>query len=272
VMSRWCPVLIALWSIGCSSGGRNEAATAPVNEADAGAGESGAEAAVDGSGCEVATCASSGADCGQMPDGCGGVVDCGTCAAGEYCGANGPNRCGSTPCTPITCASAGFDCGTVSDGCSKILSCGTCEGSESCGGGGKPNKCGCEPSSNCYAAECGVVADGCGGTVDCGSCGTGWVCMNNGCCVGAVGASCTKTCEMLKEPVKGYSQFEDVWCNAEGQSKASVVNCTGPDSDPCTTYGAPPGCGLLPGYSWCDVTCRYIYDCPGKTFCDGSCL
>lgn len=266
-----CSFLICLWLVGCSSDGGESAASPPGGKPDAAAAEAASDAAGDGAGCVAATCASKNANCGQMPDGCGGVADCGTCPTGQYCGADGPNRCGATPCEPITCQSGGFDCGSVSDGCSAVLSCGKCTGASSCGGAGSPNKCGCKPSSNCYSAECGPVADGCGGTVDCGSCGSGKVCLNNGCCVSTIGTSCTRTCHELTGPVKGYSQFEDAWCTSEGQTKASVTNCTAPDPDPCTTYGSPPDCGLVPGFSWCDVTCNYDHDCPGSTTCDGTC-
>jgi len=262
-------VLVSGFLAGCSSGEGESSATPPVKAGDSGAADVILEAAPDGGGCVAATCASKKATCGQMPDGCGGVVECGTCPAGQYCGADGPNRCGSTPCEPITCQPG--DCGSISDGCSAVLSCGKCTGANSCGGGGTPNKCGCTPSTNCYSAECGSVADGCGGAVDCGSCAAGKKCVDNGCCVETTGMSCSNQCQKLLGPVKGYSQFEAVWCSSEGQSKASVTNCTGPDPDPCTTYGSPPDCGLVPGFTWCDVTCYQVYECLGTTTCDGTC-
>jgi hypothetical protein len=48
--------------------------------------------------CVPATCASQGATCGSISDGCGGAVDCGTCIDPESCGGGGtPNMCGSVP-------------------------------------------------------------------------------------------------------------------------------------------------------------------------------
>jgi hypothetical protein len=46
--------------------------------------------------CTPATCASLGFNCGQAGNGCGGVLDCGTCPMGQSCGGTGvPNVCGA---------------------------------------------------------------------------------------------------------------------------------------------------------------------------------
>jgi hypothetical protein len=107
-------------------------------------------------------------DCGQVSDGCEGVLDCGTCTAPNSCGGTGLwNVCS---CAPKTCAALGAQCGSVSDGCGGSLDCGTCAGGKQC----VNNSCGCTPTT-CAAlgADCGTVADGCGGTLECGSCATG---------------------------------------------------------------------------------------------------
>ena len=39
--------------------------------------------------CAPTTCAALGANCGQASDGCGGTLECGSCATGESCGAGG---------------------------------------------------------------------------------------------------------------------------------------------------------------------------------------
>jgi hypothetical protein len=79
---------------------------------------------------------------------CGGVVECGTCADGQSCGATEPNRCGTgggEPCKPKTCADQGVECGTAGDGCGNTLNCGnSCLSPKICGGDpAKPGKCGC---------------------------------------------------------------------------------------------------------------------------------
>src|SRR5262245_1209320 len=52
----------------------------------------------DGGKCAKKTCSALGAECGQVQDGCGGILDCGKCDGGKFCGGAGPNKCGTTPC------------------------------------------------------------------------------------------------------------------------------------------------------------------------------
>lgn len=74
--------------------------------------------------CVPRTCAQVGRSCGLAADGCGGTIDCGSCAAGDSCGGGGtPGMCGHLTCTPVTCASAASACGTASDGCGGTISC-----------------------------------------------------------------------------------------------------------------------------------------------------
>lgn len=272
---RLLVVLVACaWAAACSGSAGETTSNAghagDAGKADGSVLDGGADAKPEAGGCTAATCATNNADCGQMPDGCGGVTDCGACPAGKYCGGGGPNRCGDEPCEPITCASKGYDCGSISDGCSKTLNCGTCVKPDVCGGGGQAHKCGCQPGG-CGSVQCGVIGDDCVGSLDCGSCGSGQACVSHVCCVATVNTSCTKQCYELQGPVKGYSQFEDVWCSSPGQTKASITNCGEPDADPCTTAGLAAECGLVPGYVWCDVTCHHTWDCTGTTQCDGTC-
>jgi hypothetical protein len=95
--------------------------------------------------CVPRTCASVGANCGPMGDGCGGTLNCGGCTTPDSCGGGGtPSVCGNngTHCTRRTCAQAGANCGPVADGCGGVLSCGTCASPQICGGGGIPSVCG----------------------------------------------------------------------------------------------------------------------------------
>lgn len=98
--------------------------------------------------CTPMTCTEARSNCGEVPDGCGGVLDCGTCRAPETCGGFGtPNVCG---CTPVSCASVGANCGSLPDGCGRVLDCGSCTPRWTCGGGagGRPNVCGCNLTSS----------------------------------------------------------------------------------------------------------------------------
>jgi hypothetical protein len=80
--------------------------------------------------CAPATCARYGARCGQVPDGCGGILDCGSCSDPDTCGGSGvPNQCG---CTTKTCDAQGATCGSVPDGCGGTLDCGSCGAGQAC--------------------------------------------------------------------------------------------------------------------------------------------
>lgn len=99
-------------------------------------------------GCGLVTCASAGATCGPIGDGCGDAIDCGTCLNEQICGGDGTRfTCGTgSACVRRTCAEAGATCGRVSDGCGSLTaSCGTCPSGEECGVAGVANACGVPP-------------------------------------------------------------------------------------------------------------------------------
>lgn len=54
----------------------------------------GASGAAGSAVCKKTTCAGAGADCGLVPDGCGGLLTCGGCTGGFVCGATATNKCG----------------------------------------------------------------------------------------------------------------------------------------------------------------------------------
>jgi hypothetical protein len=134
--------------------------------------------------CTPQTCTQQGILCGPAGDGCGGTLECGTCASGETCGGGGvPNQCGAPSCTPKTCASQGFTCGAQSDGCGDVLQCGSCT-KGTCGGGGTPGVCGtgtCTPQTCASQGfTCGAQGDGCGDIIQCGTCASGQSCGGGG--------------------------------------------------------------------------------------------
>jgi hypothetical protein len=96
--------------------------------------------------CTPVTCAQKGVNCGDINDGCGNLVNCGTCPSPLVCGGGGtPGVCGCTgTCTPKTCADVGANCGTVDDGCGTPLDCGTCPAPQTCGG--LPGSCFPQPN------------------------------------------------------------------------------------------------------------------------------
>ena len=142
-------------------------------------------------------------------------------------------RAGECHCTPKC---AGKACGN--DGCGVGGTCGTCPSGTACSSAGT---CGCAPT--CGDRECG--GDGCGGT--CGTCEAGWAC-DTGTCIcmpncsgrGCGSDGCEGTCGTCEA---GWS------CSSSGA--CSPPTCTPPDSyatcDVDYSY-----CGLNgQGIGWC---------------------
>jgi hypothetical protein len=151
-----------------------------------------------GTGCKPKSCADLHYDCGPNSDGCGGLLQCGGCAAGQMCGYGGYSVCGSIYtavdgssigdgglpiCKPKSCADLGYNCGPAGDGCGGQVDCGTCNSPQFCGGGGMPSVCGgnngytldgavaCMPKTcTDWGFNCGPASDGCGGALSCGTC------------------------------------------------------------------------------------------------------
>jgi hypothetical protein len=187
--------------------------------------------------CKKKTCLSAGAACGQIADGCGGILECGTCQSPNSCGGGGtPNQCGNN-CKRTTCGAQGANCGTIADGCGGTLNCGTCNSPAVCGGGGTANVCGvpqCTPRAcTDVGALCGAISDGCGGTVQCGTCTAPQTCGGGGTPNVCGAGSCNpKTC-----------QSEGAQCGFVGDGCGGTVQCgTCPMGQICGAAG-PNKCG-----------------------------
>lgn len=221
--------------------------------------------------CQVRTCAASGLNCGEAIDGCGGVLHCGSCGAGEVCGGGGaPNVCARAPCIAATCDSLAHACGEFSDGCGGTLSCGDCEAPETCGGGGVPHQCGQAPCTpvTCMSLgkNCGTLADGCGGTLACGGCAEGETCGGGGAANLCGRASCSPTtCEGLGKNCGGLS---------DGCGGALACG-TCPGGTVCGGDGVPNVCGRVPCIpATCESLgkdCGLIPDGCGGTLTCGTC-
>src|SRR5579863_5779329 len=92
----------------CGAGGYSICGAGTVMQGDAGA-DGGAT-----NNCTPETCSSLNIGCGYAGDGCGGVLQCGTCTNPTYCGGGGYNKCGGdnglspdggslNVCQPTTC-------------------------------------------------------------------------------------------------------------------------------------------------------------------------
>lgn len=140
-------------------------------------------------------------ECGMLPDGCDGTVECPPCGEGETCGANDKSfLCG---CEEASCSTVEAQCGTVPLGCGsdEEVDCGECPGTLTC----IDNQCecvsgdcecpeGCDDGQICVQGECcaplfpcsenecsppGGLPDGCGGMVECPACDADEQCTPN---------------------------------------------------------------------------------------------
>jgi len=169
--------------------------------------------------CTPTTCAAANANCGQIGDGCGGMLACGVCPAGQTCGINTPNRCDANPCRPRTCADQGLACGPAGNGCGGSLDCGACPVGTTCGGGGTPGVCGapaCRPTTCAsQGLSCGAAGDGCGRTIDCGSCPPGTTCGGGG----TAGRCGGPTCRPITCMAQGLA------CGPAGDGCGGTIQC-----------------------------------------------
>lgn len=136
-----------------------------------------------------AACAAEKAECGFISDGCAGVVDCGSCPAGESCATAGiANRCGP-PEPARECTAAGRECGSIKSACGgAAIDCGKCAAGDVCNANGKCGKP-CTPAlpAEAAAVPCGRFDDGCGGTIT-------KACPDKGVCSAAQSCCTPKTC------------------------------------------------------------------------------
>ncbi len=191
--------------------------------------------------CTPTTCAAAGATCGSIADGCGGTLNCGSCAPGHSCVAN---QCEAI-CAPASCASLGASCGTPVDGCGGTLNCGSCGAGELCSAA---NQCvpTCTPATCAsVGAQCGSVSDGCGGTLDCGTCGANEACDAANQCVStctpatcaSVGAQCGSVSDGCGGTLDCGSCGSGQSCNASNQCESSG-NCGAPGWSSSVSYSA----------------------------------
>jgi hypothetical protein len=176
--------------------------------------------------CTSLTCAQANSNCGPTADGCGNIMQCGSCPTNQACvgGICTPN------CNPTDCAAQGFMCGEQSDGCGNVQLCGACPGGETCVAG-QCSAASCTPQTcNQLGAMCGTQGDGCGGSVQCGNCPTNQTCERGVCRgVGCAPMTCAK---------QGFN------CGMATDGCGTVINCGNcPPTQVCGAGGAANVCG-----------------------------
>jgi hypothetical protein len=232
--------------------------------------------AIDG-GCAQASCESAGFRyCGQIGDGCGGLIDCGACPAGLECGAAVAHVCGGgVDCKPIGCEVGSTRyCGTIGNGCGAKLECGACPNGEVCGASGMPNVCPLPPLPNCAPATCagtnghycGLIGDGCNGGLDCGLCPGGEICGGSGvpnlCPAGP-------DCQRLTCAVPGGS-----FCGQIGDGCGGALECGSCPAGQVCSGGlcrGGPGCTKIACATATGQYCGKIGDGCGEALDCGAC-
>ena len=189
--------------------------------------------------CTPKTCGDLGVGCGPAGDGCGNVLACGVCAAGQSCGGGGvPSQCGAPTCAPESCAAQGIQCGPAGDGCGNLLACGSCPTGQTCGGGGKAGVCGTQACTPLTCAgqgiSCGPAGDGCGNLLACGSCPMGQTCGG----AGKPGVCGVPPCTPNSCANQGIN------CGPTGDGCGGVIQCgTCMVPQSCGGGGVPGVCG-----------------------------
>ncbi len=238
------------------------------------------------------------AECGEVPDGCGGMIQCGGCPADEVCsggsgGGGGPPDGGppdggppdippggddgdddeddedddappNTCCVPKTCEELGAECGNIDDGCGGEAECGPCPADEGCGAQGNANVC--EPCQTCEdaQAECGPLDDGCGNELYCGECTN----AGEGCGAQGTDNVCEpcKTCETENAECGSAPDGCDgtISCGdcSVGEACTGDLQCCTPQS--CAQLGAV--CGTEDDGCGNELDCG---ECPGSQVCTG---
>ena len=218
--------------------------------------------------CKPRTCTDINADCGPAGDGCGGVIQCGSCTAPDICGGGGkPSQCGGgkpPSCVPKTCQQLGFDCGPAGDGCGGVIQCGSCTAPKICGGGGQGSVCGgggingpdggvCVPLAQCPVNSCGPIADGCGGLLQCGSCNAPQICGGGG---------IASQCGGVPSCVPLTCQQQNANCGPVADGCGNLLNCgTCSGGNICGGGGVASQCGGAPDGGSCQGLCLQQVTC-----------
>jgi hypothetical protein len=218
--------------------------------------------------CVAKTCDGLGDKCGAQDDGCGGVLQCGTCDHDQPCVK------GQCQCQPTTCPALGATCGDQDNGCGQSINCGTCLASQTC----TNNTCACKPTTCAAAnASCGDLSDGCGNTLDCGTCASvaDPVCGGSGAnqcgptpCTPTTCMAAGKSCGSISDGCGNQ-----ITCGDDGGTCAAPDTCGGSGVEnvcgctptTCATKGA--GCGSIPDGCGGTLSCG---TCTAPESCDGA--
>jgi hypothetical protein len=251
---------LACGPAGDGCGNDIQCGTCPSGQTCGGGGVRGQCGEPDAGACTPISCASQGLACGPAGNGCGGVIQCGTCPSGQTCGGGGvPGHCGAPDggaCVPRSCGAQAIACGPAGDGCGGAVQCGACPTGQTCGGGGVPGHCGAPDGGACTPISCasqnigcGPAGDGCGNAIECGDCPPGETCGGAG-VPGHCGAPDSGMC------TPSSCAAQNIGCGPAGDGCGNAIDCGAcPSSLTCGGGGVPSQCGAPDGGYCVSLTC-----------------
>jgi hypothetical protein len=236
--------------------------------------------------------ACTGKECGFTTDGCGGMIECGSCAQGSACGVKTAFKCdlntitnaNSCPAKIASCASVGAQCGKIGNGCGGLIDCdaelGGCTGGAVCGANNMPQKCGtlaaCTPKTAAQACpgNCGLVSDGCGLLIDCSQI-TAYQCpAGKACGAGGVANQCGDATASGCQPVTQQVACGGTQCGLAGDGCTASYSCgTCTSNQICTNGSCVAACTPAGQATACaNKQCGQVSDgCTGTYDC-GTCV
>lgn len=205
--------------------------------------------------------------CGNLPDGCGGIVSC-ECEGDASCLAGG--ICGIPECVPTTCGAQGATCGLIADGCGDLVDCGDCPAGQACGLI-TANQCAitCTLLDEADACEgkCGFVSDGCGGVFQCPGCDGSLSCVQGVCTPNDCDpADCPDNleCGVVSDGCSGTASCGDCVLPEVCGGGGVANQCGRPECPPLSCEDLEAECGWIGDGCGDAVDCG---DCPSGQVC-----
>ena len=234
-----------VWDAGGADGDAGGIGDGPTDAQDE-AGDSSTDAGSDA--CKPRSTCPPSYTCGSVPDGCGNVIDCGSCGDGGVGSGTCVNSGTSSACCgpPGAVPGSGGACnGTQGAYCGNLhltdcnVTCPFCDPGLVCEPALAPNtgdaggRC-CQVTNSCsdtYPNRCGQLDDGCGGFLSC-TCVAGEVCVNSS----PAGVCCTP------------QACTPGMCSANTDGCGGTISCGTCPYGPCAvgspTYGQERDCVL----------------------------
>ena len=207
--------------------------------------------------CEV------GVDCGNVPDGCGGTVNCGTCPV---------VTCKSVACTGNTCNYTGIN-GTTGPNCSTVCCTNTSTGNSVCCPAGTTTcnelgNCGCPTGTKQCGAQCIPNASCCTGSTPGCSGSTPNCCVENG---QGVCRACCNAGQCPTPPTCSVATCTDGVCGTAPLQDVQGPGCTAPGKICCNGFCVEDEAGQCPICCQTPDICRAAFGPQAECVGSGAC-